>query len=92
MQALLLACPPRKAPHGSHVSYKGTSPTPFISDWWNDVIEGKTKHEKQNISIHPSFGMPGKSAEPPNLYSARLTYVEVSDIAREDILQRETSF
>jgi hypothetical protein len=31
MQALLLACPPWKAPHRSDVSYKGTSPTPFAS-------------------------------------------------------------
>jgi hypothetical protein len=68
--------------------------SPTISDWWDEIIQGKVKKEQQRISGGLLYAIwnAWKERNRRIFTAKRLTYVEVTLIAREDILQRERAF
>jgi hypothetical protein len=67
---------------------------PTISDWWDEIIQGKDKKEQRRINGRLLYAIwnAWKERNRRIFTAKRLTYVEVALIAREDILQRERAF
>jgi hypothetical protein len=67
---------------------------PTISEWWDDIIQGKLKKEQRRISGRLLYDILNAWKERNRrIFTAnRLTYVEGASIAREDILQRDRAF
>jgi hypothetical protein len=65
-----------------------------ISEWWDDMIAGKPREEKRRISgcfLYVLWNA-WKERNRRIFTGLRLTYPEVADITREDILQRQRAF
>ena len=67
---------------------------PSISEWWDELISGKPKHEQRRTSGRLLYILwnAWKERNRRIFRGQRLTYIEVADIAKEDILQRERAF
>jgi hypothetical protein len=67
---------------------------PTISEWWDDIIQGKVKKEQCRISGRLLYAIwnAWKERNRRIFTAKRLTYVEVTSIARKDIMQRDHAF
>ncbi|KAK1626289.1 hypothetical protein QYE76_000604 [Lolium multiflorum] len=65
-----------------------------ISEWWDAMIIGKTNKEQKRISGRFLYILwnAWKERHRRIFTARRLTYLEVADITREDILQRDRAF
>jgi hypothetical protein len=65
-----------------------------ISEWWDDMIAGKSRNEQRRISGRFLYVLwnAWKERNRHIFMGLRLTYPEVADIAREDIRQWERAF
>jgi hypothetical protein len=65
-----------------------------MSDWWDDLIKGKSKKDQCQISgrlLYVIWNAWKKRNQ--HIFTGQwLTYIEVASIACEDILQRESVF